>query len=501
MEPTKSIGIWIRVSTDFQVKDDSPEHHERRARMYAESKGWVIKETYRLEAVSGKSVMEHPDAKRMLRDIREGKITGLIFSKLARLARNTKELLEFSEIFRSCNADLISLSESIDTSSPAGRLFYTMIAAMAEWERQEIAERVAASVPIRAKMGKPLGGQAPFGYSWVGKELVINPSEEPVRKLIYELFLEHKRKKHVAKLLNQKGYRTRNGSAFSDTTITRLLRDPIAKGTRRANYSKSLGDGKKWVEKPESEWVFIECPAIVSAEVWDECNRILDSQEVKRDKPAKKAVHLFAGKLFCSCGGKMYVPSRVKKYVCTNCKKTSIGTDDIEDIYYENLKSFLLTRNDMETFLLRANEAIQSKEEQLESLTKEEEKIKGDMDNVMNLYLKGEVPLEGFGVKYYNPLETRRKQILNTIIEIEAQLDFLKMQALNSDHILSNAETLYEKWIHLEPEGKRNIVEELTESITIDTETISIKYSYNPSLSGNTPKEQRNFRDSYWLPA
>lgn len=54
---------------------------------------------YRLEAVSGKSVMEHPDAKRMLQDVRTGHIEALIFSKLARLARNTKELLEFA--FRS----------------------------------------------------------------------------------------------------------------------------------------------------------------------------------------------------------------------------------------------------------------------------------------------------------------------------------------------------------------------------------------------------------------
>lgn len=117
MEKTKSVGIWIRVSTEDQSQGASPEHHEKRARYYAEAKGWTIQEVYHLEAVSGKSVMQHPEAKRMLKDIQSGKITGLIFSKLARLARNTRELLDFADIFREHSADLISLQESIDTST------------------------------------------------------------------------------------------------------------------------------------------------------------------------------------------------------------------------------------------------------------------------------------------------------------------------------------------------------------------------------------------------
>ena len=93
----RAVGIWIRVSTEDQAKGESPEHHEQRARYYAEAKGWAVKEVYHLEGVSGKLVSQHPETQRMLKNIHSGHIRALIFSKLARLARNTKELLEFAE--------------------------------------------------------------------------------------------------------------------------------------------------------------------------------------------------------------------------------------------------------------------------------------------------------------------------------------------------------------------------------------------------------------------
>ncbi|WP_295794658.1 recombinase family protein [Mucilaginibacter sp.] len=501
MEKQKIVGSWIRVSTDFQVDNDSPEHHMLRAQMYADAKGWHLIEVYRLDAISGKSIMDQPETKRMLADIRSGRITGLIFSKLARLARNTKELLDFAEIFRESNADLISLAESIDTSTPAGRLFYTVIAAMAQWEREEISSRVAASVPIRARMNKPLGGQAPFGYAWVDKEMVIDENEAPIRKLMHELFIEHKRKGTVADVLNKQGYRTRNGSKFTDTTIGRLLIDPMAKGERRANYTKSLGENKQWVYKPQEEWIVMPCPRIVSDEVWNECNRILDVQAKPRKKPAKKPVHLFTNLLFCSCGPtKMYIPSNSKKYVCTACRKSRIEENDLEEIYFAHLKSFLLTKEHLATYLSKADATIEDKSEQLKTLNQELKKVREHMDKLLDLHLSGELPKQGFGDKY-NPLNERAQQLTEQLPRLEAEIDFLKMQTLNSSHLHGEAQNLYDRWPQLSIEAKRTIAEQITDSITIGGDEIHIKFSYNPSLLGIEPDSQRNLRGSYSPPA
>lgn len=480
VEKAKQVGIWIRVSTEDQAQGESPEHHEKRARYYAESKGWQVKEIYHLEAVSGKSVMGQPETQRMLNDINNGHITGLIFSKLARLARNTKELLEFAEIFRDCDADLVSLQESIDTSSPAGRLFYTMIAAMAQWEREEIADRVAASIPIRAKLGKPLGGKAVFGYKWEDKVLVPDPSEAPIRKLIYELFLEHHRKKRVARLLNEAGYRTREGALFSSIAIERLLRDSTAKGLHRANYTKNIG-GNRCILKPKDDWIYTNVEPIVSEDLWAQCNLILDDQEKKNKRPAKKAVHLFTGFVFCECGSKMYVPSGSPKYTCSKCHN-KIGVADLEEVFQAQLKSFFFSPTDIQDYLSQADQVIKEKEELLQGLVDEEHKIKQEMSKVYKLYVDDEITSKGFG-DWYKPLEERQQQVADHIPEIQAEIDFLKIQYLSSDEVLQEARDLYSRWPKLTQDEKRKIVEGITEQIIVEDDEVTINLCYLPSSS------------------
>jgi len=486
-ERVKAVGIWIRVSTEDQARGDSPEHHERRARFYAESKGWDAKEVYHLEAVSGRSVMGHPETERMLKDMRSGHITGLIFSKLARLARNTKELLEFADIFREQDADLISLQEAIDTSTPAGRLFYTMIAAMAQWEREEISDRVAASVPIRAKLGKPTAGLPPFGYQWVDRRLVPHAEEAPVRKLIYELFQEHRRKRTVARLLNQMGHRTRNGSRWSDTSVARLIRDPTAKGIRRANFTTNRGGDRRF--KPKEEWVHTPVEPILSEELWSACNAILDNRKRTGKVPARKTVHLFSGLTFCGCGKRMYVPSNTPKYVCPKCRN-KIPITDLEAVFHEQLKGFFSSPDEAASYLNQADKTIKDREEQLRTLVAEQAKVREEMEKVYRLYIADQLSVEGFG-RQNRPLEERLKQLEDQIPRLQGEADFLKIQFLSSDEILSEAKDLWTRWPTLAVEEKRQVIENITENVVIGKGEVAIHLCYLPSPSEDVAKGQR----------
>ena len=501
----KPVGIWVRVSHEDQVTGESPEHHEYRGRMFAEARGWTVVKVYRLDAVSGKSVMGLPETEEMLGDVRSGMISGLIFSKLARLARNTRELIDFEAYFREHGADLISLGEPLDTTTPYGRHAYRDRASLAEYEREELADRVAASVPIRARMGKPLGGAGSYGYRWVptdpkyptakSKRLIPDPEEAPVRRLMYELFLEHRRVKTVARLLNERGHRTRNGSRFTHTTVERLLRDPTAKGIRRANYSKSLGARKKWVMKPEEEWIMTEVEPIVPAELWDEVNAILDQNK----RPAKRTggrptVHLFTGFAFCDCGERLYVPSNSPKYVCRRCRN-KIPLVDLERVFADELRKFFFSPEKIASHLEEGDAVLRERSELLSTLVREQEKAASEMEKVYRLYVEDAISPAGFKERY-RPLEERRRQLGEEILRLRSEVDFLKLQHLTTDRVVTHAQDLYTRWEDLPFEERRRIAESIVGRITVGKEDVAINLSYFPSLSEMMAERSHTDMDS-----
>ena len=484
----KSVGIWLRVSTEDQVRGESLEIHEHRARAYAESKGWQVREVYSLGAVSGKRVIDHPEARRMIADIQSGHVSALVFSKLARLSRNNRELLEFADIFQKANADLVSLAESIDTGTPAGRMFYNILSAMANWEREEIASRVAASVPIRAKLGKPLGGRTPYGYRWVEKKLVVDETEAPVRRLIYELYREHKRRRTVARLLNERGLRTRTGSAWSDTSVERNIRDTTAIGKHRVNYTKSAGDQTGRVElKPESEWVWHEVPAIVDKALYDECVSHMDSLRKAGKRLTRQSVNLFSGYARCAkCSDKMIVPSQMVKYVCRPCN-IRIPMDILEEAFVSELAGVSLSEATQEERAADVSAKVADIDQLIRSHEGTIQSVERDIDILIDLYGKGALDEAGFRQRSQKH-QLRKGELLEELPRLVARREALLASLTQSEEAYKESRDILTRWPKLTRENKRLIIEAVLERVIVDDDAVEFVFRFDPTPT--TPSRQ-----------
>lgn len=332
---------------------------------------------------------------------------------------------------------------------------------------------------MRAKLGKPLNGRAPYGYRWKDKKLEPDPEEAPVRKLIYELYAKHGRKKAVAKILNDRGYRTRTGAKFSDTTVNFLLQDTTAKGLHRANFTRRVGANKPWVLKPEHEWVIHPVAPIVTEALWQQCNDMLETRKNKLTRVGRRPVQLFAGLTFCSCGEKMYVPSRSPKYVCTKCRN-KIPIVDLEGVFMDELQNYLLSPEKVATYLEGANGTMADKTRQLDTLRKELDKVKAEADRAYNLYMEGGLTVAQFKERY-QPLDERKVQIQAELPKLEAELDVLRLDGLTTEQIMSEVQDLHGRWPKMGLDEKRKSVEMLVKDIRIGDGEITISLCYRPS--------------------
>ena len=195
----------------------------------------------------------------------------------------------------------------------------------------------------------------------------------------------------------------------------------------------------------------------------------------------------------------MYVPSNSPKYTCYKCRN-KITIEDLEGVFQHQLKNFFLSPSEVNTYLNRADEAIGEKEDLLRSLTEEQRRVSQEMEKVYRLYLEDQIMPQGFGTRY-KPLEERAGQIEEQLPQLQAETDFLRIQYLSSDQILTEAQDLYSRWDDLSPEEKRKIVESITERIIVGEGEVTIHLAYLPSASEVMAEGQRNFMGSWRPPA
>lgn len=151
---TTRVGLYARVSTTNNGQ--SPEMQLRELREYCERRGWTIAGEYVDAGISG-AKDRRPELDRLMADALKRRFDVVAVWKFDRFARSVGHLLQALDTFRVLGIEFVSLSESLDTATPAGRMVFTVLGAVAELERGLIAERVRAGLRNARAKGRTLG--------------------------------------------------------------------------------------------------------------------------------------------------------------------------------------------------------------------------------------------------------------------------------------------------------------------------------------------------------
>jgi DNA invertase Pin-like site-specific DNA recombinase len=180
--------LYSRVSTLHHGQD--PEVQSREIREYCQRRGWPLVGEYVDAGVSG-AKERRPQLDRLIADAHKRKFEVIVVWKFDRFARSVSHLLRALENFRALGIEFVSLSEQVDTSTPTGKMIFTVLGAVAELERSLIAERVRAGLRNARAKGKRLGRPTKQvnptqivalraqGLSWrgVGAKLGVSPTK------------------------------------------------------------------------------------------------------------------------------------------------------------------------------------------------------------------------------------------------------------------------------------------------------------------------------------
>lgn len=214
---------YVRVSTAMQAEDGQSLEAQR-----AKIEAWANLNDYSLKAVhvdaglSGKQMKNRHGLQAALADCERGNV--LVVYSLSRLSRSIRDTLDMSDRLAKIGADLVSISEKIDTTSAAGKMVFRMLSVMAQFESDQISERVTFGMQHKKQHGGRVGTIA-FGYKLAedNDHLVADEHEQHIiavargdRELGFSL-------RKIVERLKARGYTSRSGKPLQLTQVMRLI--------------------------------------------------------------------------------------------------------------------------------------------------------------------------------------------------------------------------------------------------------------------------------------
>jgi len=218
---SKVIG-YVRISTSSQTDGVSMAAQEAKIRAWADLNGYEEAEVYSDPGISGAKMETRKGLQKALAAIQKG--DALVSYSLSRLSRSTRDMLEIADLLAKRGADLVSISEKLDTTSAAGKMLTRLLMVLSEFERDQVSERTRCALQHMKKNRQRIGA-IPFGYRLCsdGKTLEENSEEQETITRARHLRQKGHSLRAIASALADSGRYARNGKVFAAMQIRAMM--------------------------------------------------------------------------------------------------------------------------------------------------------------------------------------------------------------------------------------------------------------------------------------
>ncbi len=327
MTAKRAIG-YGRVSTGAQLKGTSKEEQDRKTRGQAQQDGHPFVKFVSDDGRSGKSIKGRPGIQEIIRAARAREFEILYFTKLDRLARNLRDLLNIWSELEEVGLELVCVDQPAvnTTEGNFGTMMVQLLGMFAEFERRLIRERTEGGRKIVWEKGESRIGGTPYGYLWneQHKTYEICPSTSPIYLQIVSMYLDQNLTyKDIAISLTREGiappsarkWKKRKAPAkWNANMVGKILKNPAYRGeavhnrfVHKENVEKCYHAVSK-EEKPEEEWITVIFPPLVTEERWGQIEAMIEHRKRRPKKKHKgyEEHYLVENIVRCGeCGGRM----------------------------------------------------------------------------------------------------------------------------------------------------------------------------------------------------
>ncbi|MER2057997.1 MAG: recombinase family protein [Niallia sp.] len=458
-----TVGIYIRVSTDEQVQDGySISAQRERLTAFCKAQGWEDYKFYVDEGISGRST-KRPYFQKLLKDIEKGLIKILLVYRLDRLTRSVRDLHNTLDYLDKHKCTFRSATEIYDTSTAMGRMFITIVAAIAEWESANLGERVKMGQIEKARQ---LEWSAQPPYGWIKDEnhkLKINEEEIKAVKLMVKKIKEGYSFRQLVNYLDSSEYKPKRGYKWHIRTVMDLMHNPALYGAMR--WKDEIYEGTH--------------EGIMSLEEFERLQRIISSRQNQKKRHISSH-YIYQTKIVCPYCGKRCTSERTtwnnkdgtvkinNAYRCQNCALNGVNQPfRLREIHItEMLLEYMMNVNLEKSKKKKTDD----KSEDVDKMKQELKRIENEREKYQRAWAKDLITDDEFT----NRMNDSRQLHEEITLKLNS-LNLKKDEITNTDEIKEIAKEFSNNFASLTQEYKRLFVQSHIECIQVEKPEFKIK--------------------------